>query len=213
MQTLCSNWLLPCLLWRMGMMGLPGDKGLRPRQGFRSCRRLLFLPEPGKEEGSRPDGDVAPNRPERHVPEPKLQSPIEQPVEHPVHQPLSHGGADAGTAPESEWKELARPVGAADRPIRRELLGVGMHRWVVMDAVDEGVHHRGLTISARRRDVGENPNRFLETVLSDPARQDLDRRLEFRLSDASFRPIRRNVTIWPGGFLFARIRREEEPSA
>jgi cytochrome P450 len=37
----------------------------------------------------------------------------------------------------------------------------------------------------------------------------LDRGLEFRLRNASFRPIRRNVTIWPGAFLFARLQQEE----
>lgn len=41
----------------------------------------------------------------------------------------------------------------------------------------------------------------------------LDRRLEFRLATGAFRPIRRNVTIWPGAFLFARLRQEEELSA
>lgn len=41
----------------------------------------------------------------------------------------------------------------------------------------------------------------------------LERRVEFRLREGSFRPIRRNVTIWPGAFLFARLHQQEEVSA
>lgn len=38
----------------------------------------------------------------------------------------------------------------------------------------------------------------------------LDRGLHFQLLQSSFRPIRRNVIIWPGIFLWARLRQDEQ---
>ena len=36
----------------------------------------------------------------------------------------------------------------------------------------------------------------------------LARRLRFQLRPSSFRPIRRNVIIWPGAFLYARLQQD-----
>jgi cytochrome P450 len=41
----------------------------------------------------------------------------------------------------------------------------------------------------------------------------LDRRLKFELRPSSFRPVRRNVIIWPGAFLYARLRQDGESTS